>query len=104
MTTDDYVLDETTVRDFVATVQERIGRAGSPEQACEAIRPAFAELLADAEWLPAEYRREAPDSGMGAGIGQWLLYRSGDSRPRPPRLGARRPLPGRAGGRGLRAH
>ena len=78
MTTDDYVLDDTTVRDFVATVQERIGRAGSPEVACEAIRPSFADLLADAEWLPAEYRREAPESGMGGGIGQWLLFRSGD--------------------------
>jgi len=78
MITDDYVLDEATVRDFVATVQESIGRAGSPEEACEAIRPSFSELLADAEWLPAEYRREAPDSGMGGGIGQWLLYRSGD--------------------------
>jgi predicted metal-dependent enzyme (double-stranded beta helix superfamily) len=78
MITDDYVLDEATVRDFVATVQERIGLAGSPEEACEAIRPSFADLLADAEWLPAEYRREAPDSGMGGGIGQWLLYRSGD--------------------------
>jgi len=78
MITDDYVLDEATVRDFVATVQERIGRAGSPEEACEAIRPSFAELLDDAEWLPAEYRREAPESGMGGGIGQWLLYRSGD--------------------------
>ena len=78
MTTDDYVLDDATVRDFVATVQERIGRAGSPEEACEAIRPSFAELLADAGWLPAEYRREAPESGMGGGIGQWLLFRSGD--------------------------
>ncbi|HZC28208.1 MAG TPA: cysteine dioxygenase family protein, partial [Gaiellaceae bacterium] len=27
---------------------------------------------------PAEYRADAPDSGMGGGIGQWLLYRDGD--------------------------
>jgi predicted metal-dependent enzyme (double-stranded beta helix superfamily) len=76
--TDDYVLDGPTVRDFVARVRDRIGRAGSPEEACDAIRPSFAELLADAEWLPEEYRREAPESGMGGGIGQWLLFRSGD--------------------------
>ncbi|HEU4451073.1 MAG TPA: cysteine dioxygenase family protein [Gaiellaceae bacterium] len=76
--TDDYVLDEATVRDFVATVRRSIERAGSPEEACEAVRPSFAALLADADWLPAEYRREAPESGMGSGIGQWLLYRSGD--------------------------
>jgi predicted metal-dependent enzyme (double-stranded beta helix superfamily) len=78
MTHDDYILDDATLRDFVATVRERIERAGSPEEACEAIRPAFGELLADAEWLPEEYRREAPESGMGGGIGQWLLYRSGE--------------------------
>jgi predicted metal-dependent enzyme (double-stranded beta helix superfamily) len=78
MTHDDYILDDATLRDFVATVRERIERAGSPEEACEAIRPAFGELLTDAEWLPGEYRREAPESGMGGGIGQWLLYRSGE--------------------------
>jgi 3-mercaptopropionate dioxygenase len=78
MTSDDYILDDATLRDFVATVRERMERAGSPEEACDAIRPAFGELLADAEWLPAEYRREAPESGMGGGIGQWLLYRSGE--------------------------
>lgn len=78
MTSDEYVLDGATVREFVATVRDMIGRAGSPEEACDAIRPAFAELLADEEWLPAEFGREAPESGMGGGIGQWLLYRSGD--------------------------
>ena len=35
-------------------------------------------LLADPDWLPAEYRAPAPESGMGGGIGQWLLYRAGD--------------------------
>ena len=78
MTSDEYVLDGKTVREFVATVRDMIGRAGSPEEACNAIRPAFGELLADEEWLPAEFRRPAPESGMGGGIGQWLLYRSGD--------------------------
>jgi predicted metal-dependent enzyme (double-stranded beta helix superfamily) len=76
--TDEYVLDDATTREFVASVRQSIGRAGSPEEACEAIRPSFAELLTAAEWLPAEYRREAPESGMGGGIGQWLLYRSGN--------------------------
>lgn len=78
MTADEYLFDDATVRDFVTTVRDSIERAGSPEEACDAIRPAFGALLADADWLPAEYRREAPESGMGGGIGQWLLYRSGD--------------------------
>ena len=35
-------------------------------------------LLADPDWLPAEYRADAPESGMGGGIGQWLLFRAED--------------------------
>ncbi len=50
----------------------------SPEQACEAIEPRFAQLLADPDWLPDEYRAAAPGSGMGGGIGQWLLCRDED--------------------------
>lgn len=75
---DELVLDTAQVRAFVAEVQATIGRAASPEEACEAIRPRFAELLADPSWLPAEYQAEAAESGMGGGIGQWLLYRAGD--------------------------
>ena len=78
MTGDEYVLGGATVRGFVATVRDAIERSGSPEEACEAIRPTFGELLADEKWLPAEFGREAPESGMGGGIGQWLLFRSGD--------------------------
>jgi 3-mercaptopropionate dioxygenase len=66
------------VRSFVAGVQAAIVTASSPQDACEAIRPSFAELLADPDWLPAEYRAAAPAGGMGGGIGQWLLYRAGD--------------------------
>jgi predicted metal-dependent enzyme (double-stranded beta helix superfamily) len=75
---DEFVLDTPVVRAFVADVQEAIAGATSPEDACEAIRPPFAALLADPDWLPAEFRADAPESGMGGGIGQWLLYRAGD--------------------------
>ena len=76
--TQEFVLDTAVVREFVADVQATIASASSPEQACEALTPRFAELLADSEWLPAEYRADAPQSGMGGGIGQWLLYRAAD--------------------------
>ena len=66
------------MRAFVADVRAAIASASSPQVACEAVRPRFAELLADYEWLPDEYRSPAPKSGMGGGIGQWLLYRVGD--------------------------
>jgi predicted metal-dependent enzyme (double-stranded beta helix superfamily) len=75
---DEYVLDTPTVRTFVTTVRAAIASAASPADACDAIRPGFAELLADADWLAPEYARDAPESGMGGGIGQWLLFRAGD--------------------------
>ena len=75
---DEYVLDTAVVRAFVDDVRESIASASSPEQACEVLRPRFAELLADPDWLPARYQAAAPESGMGGGIGQWLLYRAED--------------------------
>jgi len=75
---DEFVLDTPVVRDFVADVRSAIDRSRSPEDACELIRPRFAELLADDEWLPADYQAPVPESGMGGGIGQWLLFRAGD--------------------------
>jgi len=74
----EYLLDTPVVRGFIEDVQAVIAAASSPADACEQIRPRFARLLADHEWLPAEYQADAPESGMGGGIGQWLLYRAGD--------------------------
>ncbi len=78
MSKDEFVLDTPRLRTFVAAVRSSISAASSPEEACEAIRPAFAELLADPGWLPREYQESAPESGMGGGIGQWLLFRTSD--------------------------
>jgi 3-mercaptopropionate dioxygenase len=75
---DEYLLDTPTVRDFIAGARATIAGADSPAAACEAIRPAFAELLADPGWLPERYQEGDPESGMGGGIGQWLLFRAGD--------------------------
>jgi predicted metal-dependent enzyme (double-stranded beta helix superfamily) len=72
----EFVLDTPVVRSFVADARASIGGSASPEEACEAIRPRFAELLADPTWLPDRYQAAVPDSGMGGGIGQWLLYRA----------------------------
>jgi predicted metal-dependent enzyme (double-stranded beta helix superfamily) len=74
----EFVLETVVVREFVADVQATIASASVPGEACEAIRPRFAQLLADPHWLPAEYQAPAPESGMGGGIGQWLLYRADD--------------------------
>ena len=78
MAGDEYLLDTPVVRDFVAGVRAAIEDAGSPAQACEAIRPSFAALLADPAWLPERFQEGDPESGMGGGIGQWLLFRAED--------------------------
>jgi predicted metal-dependent enzyme (double-stranded beta helix superfamily) len=79
MAGDEYLLDTAVVRKFVSEVRASIDSARSPEEACAAIRPRFAELLSDPDWLPGRFRESAPASGMGGGIGQWLLFRAGDA-------------------------
>jgi predicted metal-dependent enzyme (double-stranded beta helix superfamily) len=66
------------VRSFLDAVAAVVERAGSPAAACEAIREPFADLLAADGWLPEHFQQAAPESGMGGGIGQWLLYRAAD--------------------------
>ena len=56
MSADEYVLDTPVVREFIAGVRATIAGAGSPADACDAIRPRFAALLADPGWLPAAQR------------------------------------------------
>jgi predicted metal-dependent enzyme (double-stranded beta helix superfamily) len=75
---DEFVLDTPTVRTFIADVRGAIGASRGAENAVETIRPRFAQLLVDPEWLPDQFSCDAPESGMGGGIGQWLLYRAGD--------------------------
>jgi 3-mercaptopropionate dioxygenase len=74
----EYLLDTPTVRTFVSDVRAVFADAVSPEDACSAIRPRFAQLLADPGWLPEQYRLAVPGSGMGGGIGQWALFRASD--------------------------
>jgi predicted metal-dependent enzyme (double-stranded beta helix superfamily) len=75
---DQYILDTDAVRGLIADFQAIVAGADSPQAACDAVRPRFAALLADDDWLPERYREPAPESGMGGGIGQWLLFRAGD--------------------------
>jgi len=75
---DEYFLDTPVVRGFIDQVRDAIAHAGDPQDACERIRPAFATLLADPGWLPDAFAQPNPESGMGGGIGQWLLFRAGD--------------------------
>jgi len=58
LSSDEFILDTATVREFVADVRNTISTARSPEEACETIRPAFANLL--------DEREPAGDDGAGS--------------------------------------
>lgn len=75
---DQYLLDTPRVRAFISKVKRRIDESSSAAAACEALRADFSALLSDRDWLPEEFRVDVPESDMGGGIGQWLLYRSAD--------------------------
>ncbi len=76
---DEWVLDNPTMRTFIGAVNDIRRRITDPGQALAAIRPHFAQLLQTPDWLPAAYQEPAAESGMGSGIGMWLLYRAGDA-------------------------
>src|SRR5947209_20192743 len=74
---EEYILDTPLVRAFLAQVKSALA-AAPPAEALQQLRPLFAALLADADWLPEAFRQPAADSGMGGGIASWLLYRAED--------------------------
>ena len=77
--TNQYVLDTPVVRAFVSTARDSIRAAPSPRDACAAIRPHFASLLADPDWLPDEYRAAAPEADEQ--VDAFMLDEVADARP-----------------------
>ena len=77
-TQDEFVVDNPTLRSFIDEVSRIRHEQDDPSEIIAGIRPHFAELLADKTWLPQEYQKPVAESGMGSGIGTWLLYRAGD--------------------------
>lgn len=75
---DEYLVDSPAVRAFVVTVRAAIDGAETTAEAIASVEPLFAGLLGASGWLPEAFQRDAPASGMGGGIGQWLLFRSAD--------------------------
>lgn len=75
---DEYILDTPRVRTFIGAVRAALAEQPVAE-ALDSLRPAFAALLADRDWLPAEFMRPAEQSGMGGGIATWLIYRAADA-------------------------
>ena len=75
---DEYVVDNPRLRGFIEQVSHIRHEQDDPPRILAAIRPHFAGLLKDKSWLPEQYQEPAEGSGMGSGIGTWLLYRAGD--------------------------
>ena len=73
-----FILDTPAMRTFIGQVNEIRARLTEPGSIVAAIRPVFADLLANPDWLPSRYQESFEGSGMGSGIGLWLLYRAGD--------------------------
>jgi len=70
-----FLVDVPEIRALIAET-ERVKR-DIPDNAArvEALRPAFARLLAADNWLPDAFAQPDTTSGMGGGIGQYALYR-----------------------------
>lgn len=75
---DEWILDSPVVRGLVGDVREAVARSDSAAETCRLLEPRFRELLTRRDWLPARFQEDAPESGMGEGIGQWLLFRAAD--------------------------
>lgn len=68
--------DNPVVRKFVQDVGAIFASDRSIEERLASARPIFARLLHTDGWLEERYQRGDPTSGMGGGIGTWLLFRS----------------------------
>lgn len=75
---DEYFVESPALTAFIERVNDARARERDPGAIVATIRPAFDALLSDHDWLPAAFQERAESSGMGSGIGMWLLYRAGD--------------------------
>jgi 3-mercaptopropionate dioxygenase len=75
---DEYFLDHLALTGFIETVNGIRAKESDPHAIVEAITPHFITLLRTQGWLPDQFMEPKEGSGMGSGIGMWLLYRAGD--------------------------
>src|SRR5690349_10699291 len=75
---DEFFLDTPAIRDFIDDVRRTLAGGADIPASLATLRPRFAALLADQEWLPDAFAVPYAASGMGGGIGSWLLFRAAD--------------------------
>ncbi|HEV8638768.1 MAG TPA: hypothetical protein VG370_31540 [Chloroflexota bacterium] len=75
---EEYYVETAPFRGFVRSVREIVGTEPDPARAIDRLREPFGRLLRDEGWLPEQFARPAERSGMGGGIGSYLLYRNAE--------------------------
>jgi predicted metal-dependent enzyme (double-stranded beta helix superfamily) len=73
-----FLVDVPEIRDLIDETRRLTHEISDTATRVDALRPAFAKLLAADGWLPKEYGEPDLKSGMGGGIGQYALYRAED--------------------------
>src|ERR1051325_3737167 len=73
-----FLVDTPEVRALIDETQRQMTAVTDDAERVEALKPAFAQLLAADGWLPERYTRSDETSRMGDGIGQYALYRAED--------------------------
>jgi predicted metal-dependent enzyme (double-stranded beta helix superfamily) len=73
-----FLVDAPEIRALVDVTRRLTAAIADTPTRVEALKPAFAKLLAAEGWLPQEYASPDVTSGMGSGIGQYALYRAED--------------------------
>jgi predicted metal-dependent enzyme (double-stranded beta helix superfamily) len=73
-----YLVDAPEIRALVDETRRLTAAVSDTPERLEALKPAFAALLAAEGWLPDDYAAPDHKSGMGGGIGQYALYRAED--------------------------
>jgi 3-mercaptopropionate dioxygenase len=71
-----FLVDTPQIRALIDETRRVTEEIADTSRRVDALRPAFARLLAAEGWLPDEYAALDLESGMGGGIGQYALYRA----------------------------
>jgi 3-mercaptopropionate dioxygenase len=73
-----FLVDTPEIRALIAETERLRTTIQDDEARLDALRPAFARLLAAEQWLPERCATPDDTSRMGGGIGQYALYRAED--------------------------
>jgi predicted metal-dependent enzyme (double-stranded beta helix superfamily) len=73
-----FLVDTPEIRELIAETTRLCATVRDDAERVEALRPAFARLLAADGWLPESCAKPDDTSRMGGGIGQYALYRAAD--------------------------